>query len=91
MEEYDCTATFDQLLKISDRLYCVMQAMRFGDDSFTDHNKKIGSEICEIWKMIENINDNERLREDYLDVKMNQFKTGFAYGRKGISENGSES
>lgn len=87
MEEYDCMASFDQLLKISDRLYCVWQTIRYGDASNNDHCKKIESEICEIWKMIENINDNERLREEHLDIKMKKIKVGFGRGRsQGNSE-----
>lgn len=76
-------APFDDLEKISNRLYVVWQALRYGDDAMNGHCLKIAQELGEILSAIENINENENVHQKHIDIKMKKFEQGFAYGRKG--------
>ena len=81
-------APFEDLEKISNRLYAVWQALRYGDEQMNDHCIKIARELGEILLAIENINENEGVHQRQIDMKMQKFEQGFAYGRKG--HNGQE-
>lgn len=82
-------ASFDSLARLSDRLYCISQALSYGDGEVIDHDKIIASELAEVWIELVDIIELERVRQRACEVEMEKFTQGFAYGRaKGMCAGG---
>lgn len=79
--EVIATENLDDLEKVSDRLYCISQALVHGNDDCFDHESIIGRELTEAWLELDRIIDNEKTIRDYVREEMDKFTQGFAYGR----------
>lgn len=75
------SSTYDDLKKLSNRLYCCWQSALHGDEMMLDHITKIGDELSEIWNVLENILEYEEDVRSYVNEEMKKFEQGFAYGR----------
>lgn len=73
--------SYDELLRLNDRLYCAWQALLNGDDAILDHNCKVGNELYQIWNKLDDILEDERDNRLYVEEEMKKFEQGFAYVR----------
>lgn len=82
MEENELSfASYDELLRLNDRLYCAWQALLNGDDCIVDHNCKVGNELYQIWNKLDDILEEELANQHYVEEEMKKFEQGFAYVR----------
>jgi hypothetical protein len=72
-------AAYDELVNLSDRIYCAWQCALHGDDMMIDHGKKLGGEMYRIWHELENIIVGEEVRLQHIEEEMKKFEQGFAY------------
>jgi len=72
-------SSFDELVRIEERLYCLWQAMLYGDRMMVDHEKKLGGVAHEIWTSLSDVIKSERIRYHHIEEEMRKFKEGFAY------------
>lgn len=69
----------DQLICISDRLYCAVQALMYGDDLLCDHQSRVASVVAEIWSNLDEIIIYEKERYHLIAEELKKFEQGFAY------------
>ena len=74
--------TFDELVNLSNRLYCAWQCALNGDALMVDHERIIGAELYEIWSLMVDVLDNERECLRSVEEEMRKFQQGFAYRPK---------
>lgn len=82
MEENELSfASYDELLRLNDRLYCAWQALLNGDDDMVDHKCKVGNELYQIWNKLDDLLEDERDNQRYVEEEMKKFEQGFGYVR----------
>lgn len=73
---------FDDLERLSDRLYVVCQALLYGDGTDRLHHHRLANEASEVWCDFEMILEKERERQEFVTEEMKKFEQGFSYAGK---------
>lgn len=75
------TYSIEQMKLISDRMYCLWQALTADEANTCCFSNRYATVAHDAWSALEDLIDDEEIKNNHVLEEMKKFTEGFAYGR----------